>query len=87
MIITQKNGKNINLISPGPVDHTINDVVNNVLNESALLYVEEPGTVKVTFANGKTDTLTDYDNYPAVLVTKVWATGTTLDASKIKLFE
>lgn len=88
MTITLKNGMAINLISPGEVNHTIDDLPENTLQPSspALLYVEEATTVKVTYANGVIASLTDYNNYPAVLVIKVWASGTS-DSSKVKLFE
>jgi hypothetical protein len=84
-------GKNIHPISPGEISHTINDDADNMLSDdkAALLITEgaPTGTIKVTYLNGAVGTLTDYDNYPAVYVKKVWATGTTVDTSAIKLFE
>ena len=87
MNITQKNGKNINLQSPGQVEFTIDDDDTNVMEESKLLSVTEEGTVKVTFDNGNVAVLENYFNFPYYLVTKVWDTGTTLDHTKIKLSE
>ena len=87
MLITNINGKPVNLVSPGQVSFTIDDVATNVFKEAKLLSVTEPGTLKVTFENGKTAILENYDNFPLYFVTKVWDTDTTLDHSKIKLSE
>jgi len=86
MQLTQ-NRRPINLISPGIIKHTVDNDIDNVVEESGLLYVEAPGNIKVTYLNGVVDTLIDYDNYAAVDVKKVCAEDTTIDHSKIKLFE
>lgn len=83
-----KNGKTINLISPGTIKHDIDDKKENMLSvkEAGLLVVDEATTVRVTLLNGRTETLTNYNNYPACYVIKVWATGTS-DSTRIKLWE
>jgi len=89
MYTTTRGGFVLSLISEGIIHHTIDDNKDNKLpkDKAAMLSVAEEGTVRVTFVNGRTAVLENYNNFPVYLVTKVWATGTTLDHSKIQLSE